>query len=113
MKGIMSVTKSLVILLTTSSFAWIANLAMHVGLSDMAIFRYARHARYGFFSAFGMYLGHYLAWMCAGIMGAAVAYVVKTPLPQLDSGEVAYRAAQKKEEFEAFVSREFIEGRPA
>jgi twitching motility protein PilT len=29
------------------------------------------------------------------------------------TGEVAYRAAQKKEDFEAFVSREFIEGRPA
>jgi twitching motility protein PilT len=28
------------------------------------------------------------------------------------TGEVAYRAAQKKEDFEAFVSREFIEGRP-
>ena len=27
------------------------------------------------------------------------------------TGEVAYRAAQKKEDFEAFVSREFIEGR--
>jgi len=29
------------------------------------------------------------------------------------TGEVAYRAAQKKEDFEAFVSREFIEGRHA
>jgi twitching motility protein PilT len=29
------------------------------------------------------------------------------------TGEVAYRAAQKKEDFEAFVSREFIEGRQA
>lgn len=29
------------------------------------------------------------------------------------TGEVAYRAAQKKEDFESFVSREFIEGRSA
>ncbi len=29
------------------------------------------------------------------------------------TGEIAYRAAQKKEDFESFVSREFLEGRPA
>jgi cytosine permease len=75
-----------------ASFAWIANLAMHVGLSDMAIFRYARRARYGLFSAFGMYLGHYLAWICAGVMGAAVAFLLGKPLAQLDSGDVAYQA---------------------
>ncbi len=74
------------------SFAWVVNLSMHVGLADMAIFRYARHARYGLFSAFGMYLGHYLAWMCAGVMGVAVAHVLKTPLTELDSGDVAYQA---------------------
>jgi len=54
-------------------FAWFCNLAMHVGLSDMALFRYARKWTYGFYSAFGMYLGHYLAWICAGVMGAALA----------------------------------------
>jgi len=73
-------------------FAWICNLAMHVGLSDMALFRYARRASYGFYSAFGMYLGHYLAWICAGIMGAAAALILKTPLPELDAGSVACTA---------------------
>lgn len=53
-------------------FAWFCNLAMHIGLSDMAVLRYARHWSYGFYSAFGMFLGHYVAWMCAGIMGAVV-----------------------------------------
>lgn len=53
-------------------FAWFCNLAMHIGLTDMALFRYARHWSYGFYSAFGMYLGHFLAWICAGIMGAAL-----------------------------------------
>lgn len=67
-------------------FAWFCNLAMHVGLSDMAIFRYARHWSYGFYSAFGMYLGHYVAWVCAGIMGAAVA-------SGLNPGEMADTAA--------------------
>jgi len=53
-------------------FAWFCNLAMHIGLSDMALFRYARRWTYGFYSAFGMYCGHFLAWMCSGIMVAAV-----------------------------------------
>jgi purine-cytosine permease-like protein len=76
------------------AFAWICNLAMHLGLSDMALFRYARRSWYGLFSAFGMYLGHYVAWICAGVMGAAVASatMMNTPLTMLDSGEVAFRA---------------------
>jgi cytosine permease len=74
------------------AFAWVCNMAMHVGLSDMALFRYARHWRYGLFSAFGMYLGHYLAWITAGVMGAAAAFVAQKPLAQLDSGDVASRA---------------------
>lgn len=53
-------------------FAWFCNLAMHVGLSDMAIFRYARKWTYGLYSAFGMYPGHMLAWIASGIMVAAV-----------------------------------------
>lgn len=75
-----------------ASFAWICNLAMHLGLSDMALLRYAKRANYGFYSAFGMYLGHYLAWICAGIMGAGAAIVLKTPLAELDSGSVATTA---------------------
>jgi hypothetical protein len=76
------------------AFAWICNLAMHLGLSDMALFRYARRSSYGLYSAFGMYLGHYVAWICAGVMGAAVASaaMMNTPLTALDSGEVAFRA---------------------
>lgn len=76
------------------AFAWVCNLAMHLGLSDMALFRYAGRASYGLYSAFGMYLGHYLAWICAGVMGAAVAGVamLDRPLTGLDSGEVAYQA---------------------
>lgn len=73
-------------------FAWICNLAMHVGLSDMALLRYAKRASYGFYSAFGMYLGHYLAWICAGIMGAGAAIIMGKPLTGLDSGSVATTA---------------------
>jgi NCS1 family nucleobase:cation symporter-1 len=74
------------------SFAWICNLAMHVGLSDMALFRFAPRASYGLFSAFGMYLGHYLAWITAGVMGAGAAFVAARPLATLDSGDIASQA---------------------
>jgi len=74
------------------AFAWICNLAMHLGLSDMALFRYARRASYGFYSAFGMYLGHYLSWICAGIMGAAAAKLLGKPLVGIDSGSIAHLA---------------------
>jgi len=53
-------------------FAWFCNLAMHIGLSDMALFRYAKRWAYGFYSAFGMYLGHFVAWICSGILVAAI-----------------------------------------
>lgn len=68
------------------SFAWFCNLAMHVGLSDMAIFRYAKKWTYGFFTAFGMYPGHMLAWICSGVMVAAVGR-------QMDPGLMAFEAA--------------------
>jgi len=53
-------------------FAWFCNLAMNVGLSDMAIFRYAKKWTYGLYSAFGVYSGHFLAWICSGVMVAAI-----------------------------------------
>ena len=75
-----------------AAFAWICNLAAHGALSDMALFRYARKASYGLFSIFGMFLGHYLAWICAGLMGAGAALIMNRPLAGLDSGEVGYQA---------------------
>jgi NCS1 family nucleobase:cation symporter-1 len=75
-----------------TAFAWICNLAMHGGLSDMAIFRYAKKPSYGLYSAFGMYLGHYLAWICAGVMGAATALALGTTIDKLDAGAVAWQA---------------------
>jgi NCS1 family nucleobase:cation symporter-1 len=75
-----------------TAFAWICNLAMHGGLSDMAMFRYAKRARYGLASIAGMFLGHYVAWICAGLMGAGVAIATRTQLVRLDSGEVAFQA---------------------
>jgi NCS1 family nucleobase:cation symporter-1 len=74
-----------------AAFAWICNLAMHGGLADMALFRYAKKASYGLCSAFGMFLGHYLAWICAGMMGVGAALLLSMPLASLDAGEVAYQ----------------------
>jgi purine-cytosine permease-like protein len=51
-------------------FAWLCNMAMHVGMSDLSVFRYARKARYGLATATGMYLGHFLAWIAASILYA-------------------------------------------
>jgi NCS1 family nucleobase:cation symporter-1 len=73
-----------------AAFAWSCNLAMHAGLSDMALLRYARKARYGLFSSFGAFLGHYVAWIAAGVMGAGAAAMLGRSLDQLDSGSVAY-----------------------
>ena len=51
-------------------FAWFCNMAMHIGMSDLSIFRYARHSWYGLATASGMYLGHFLAWISASLLYA-------------------------------------------
>lgn len=51
-------------------FAWFANMAMHIGMSDLSIFRYAKKWQYGFSSATGMFIGHYFAWLASGILYA-------------------------------------------
>ena len=75
-----------------AAFAWICNLAMHGSLGDMTLLRFARKSSYGYFSALGMFIGHYLAWICAGIMGAGVALLLKSSIGQLDAGEVAFQS---------------------
>jgi purine-cytosine permease-like protein len=67
------------------AFAWACNLAMHVGLSDMALFRFAKKPWYGLTTATGMYAGHFLAWLCSGVMVAAVGR-------EMTPGRMAYEA---------------------
>lgn len=74
------------------AFAWVANLAMHGSLGDMTLLRFAKKARYGYFSALGMFIGHYMAWICAGIMGAGAAILLETSITAIDPGSVAYSA---------------------
>ena len=71
-----------------AAFAWMCGFVYHVGLNDMSIFRYARRASYGWVGLFGMFLGHFFAWICAGVMGAAAAAVLGVSLQKLDSGAV-------------------------
>ena len=67
-------------------FAWFCNMAMHIGMADMTILRYARKWQYGFLSVFGMYLGHFVAWIASGILCAAA-------LGEIAPGPIAYLGA--------------------
>ena len=68
-------------------FAWFCNMAMHIGLADMSIFRYAKKGYYGFASACGMFLGHYVAWVASGILCAAAAGdVAPGPIAYMGAG---------------------------
>ena len=51
-------------------FAWFCNAAMHVGMSDMSVLRYAQKASCGWAPAAGMYLGHCIAWISASLLFA-------------------------------------------
>lgn len=51
-------------------FAWFCNMAVHIGMSDLTVFRYAKKSWYGLASAAGMYLGHFIAWIAASILFA-------------------------------------------
>jgi len=61
-------------------------MAMHIGMADLSLFRYAKKWYYGFSSAAGMFLGHYVAWICSGILCAAAQGTVAP-------GPVAYMGA--------------------
>lgn len=52
-------------------FAWLCNGAMHFGMADLSIFRFARKPSAGWAPAIGMFLGHYMAWICAALLLAA------------------------------------------
>ena len=70
-------------------FSWFTNMAMHIGMADLTILRYAKKWQYGFFSAFGMYLGHYVAWIASGIL---VALAIQNA-GEVAPGPIAYLGA--------------------
>jgi purine-cytosine permease-like protein len=51
-------------------FAWFCNMAMHVGMADLSVFRFAKKSWYGLASGSGMYVGHFMAWLAASILYA-------------------------------------------
>ncbi|MFD0861410.1 purine-cytosine permease family protein [Sungkyunkwania multivorans] len=60
-------------------WSWFANAAMHVGMSDLSVFRFARSSSSGWTTAAGMYVGHYMAWIAAALLYAVY---LKTPEAQ-------------------------------
>lgn len=71
-------------------FSWLCNSTMHIGLSDMSIYRYAKKSYYGYVSGLGMYTGHLLTWISSGILCAvAIQRGNENPSP----GELAYMGA--------------------
>ncbi|ALM54300.1 purine-cytosine permease family protein [Halomonas huangheensis] len=55
-------------------FAWFANMAMHIGMSDLSVLRFARRSWYSIAAAAGMYVGHFMAWLAASMLFAFQMY---------------------------------------
>ena len=80
-------------------WSWFCNAAMHIGMSDLSVFRYAKSPKSGWTTAAGMYVGHYMAWISAALLYAAY---LKTPeaaamlsdgsAPPVAPGPLAYNA---------------------
>ena len=51
-------------------FAWFCNMAWHIGMADLSIFRFAKKSWYGIAAAAGMYIGHFMAWIAASTLYA-------------------------------------------
>lgn len=49
-------------------FSWFCNAAMHIGMADLSVLRFAKSPNAGYASAAGMFLGHYVAWICAALL---------------------------------------------
>lgn len=80
-------------------WSWFANAAMHVGMSDLSVFRFAKNARLGWTTAAGMYVGHYMAWIAAALLYAvylkspeALAFLAAGEAPAVAPGPLAFNA---------------------
>ena len=51
-------------------FAWFCNMAMHIGMADLTVFRYAKKSWYSIAASAGMYVGHFMAWLSAAMLYA-------------------------------------------
>ncbi|MCH4552817.1 MULTISPECIES: purine-cytosine permease family protein [Aestuariibaculum] len=80
-------------------WSWFANAAMHIGMSDLSVFRFAKKASSGWTTAAGMYVGHYMAWIAACLLYAvylqspeAQALLGTGQAPSVAPGPLAYNA---------------------
>ncbi len=80
-------------------WSWFANAAMHIGMSDLSVFRFAKKASSGWTTAAGMYVGHYMAWIAAALLYAvyvqtpeAQALLGQGEAPTVAPGPLAYNA---------------------
>jgi purine-cytosine permease-like protein len=73
-------------------FAWFCNMAMHIGMADLSVLRYARKSWYAVATAAGMYLGHFIAWLSASILYAQQLQATPANTSVLP-GPLAYNAA--------------------
>ncbi len=80
-------------------WSWFTNAAMHIGMSDLSVFRYAKSPSSGWTTAAGMYIGHYMAWIAAALLYAvylqspeAQAYLADGLAPPVAPGPLAYNA---------------------
>ncbi len=72
---------------------------MHVGMSDLSVFRFAKKASSGWTAAAGMYVGHYMAWIAAALLYAvylkspeAQAFLSNGEAPPVAPGPLAHNA---------------------
>lgn len=80
-------------------WSWFANAAMHIGMSDLSVFRFANRATTGWTTAAGVYIGHYMAWIAAALLYAvylkspeALAFLNDGVAPPIAPGPLAYNA---------------------
>lgn len=80
-------------------WSWFANAAMHIGMSDLSVFRFSKKASSGWTTAAGMYVGHYMAWIAAALLYAvylkspeAQAFLSSGEAPPVAPGPLAYNA---------------------
>jgi purine-cytosine permease-like protein len=80
-------------------WSWFANAAMHIGMSDLSVFRFAKKPSSAWTTAAGMYVGHYMAWIAAALLYAvyiqspeAQALLSAGEAPAVAPGPLAYNA---------------------
>lgn len=80
-------------------WSWFANAAMHIGMSDLSVFRFAKSKKAGWTTAAGMYIGHYMAWIAAALLYAvylntseAQTMLTNGIAPTVAPGPLAYNA---------------------